>query len=560
MQHLIELIQHASKNLATHPEKRHVYTLLTMGLIVLNTLILILVDTNLALAFFILNLWFISLATAIYFAIRSWLKIKYFHVKATEQWAENYLKTDPEHQTITQFNQGAWPVSDAILALDQALQRQLNTSLQIDTQMRSRAFLDEQTGIGNRIYFDHRIEAYLAQREEGQGGCLYLIHLNELDIVQMEIGEQQVAIILNYLVNLTTKFVDEYHDSVFARRSDCDFTLLIPDIDVENAQNIASCLIRLCDRIPLPKEIDDDHFFHIGIANLTHCDTPYQALAEADMALRAAQLQGPSNWFMYDKDQIDKNFAKGSAQWRSTIDIALSKHAFVLLFQPVMLTDNTINHHNEILARMRNNNGQLVNASIFLPMAQKLGMINRIDQLMVEKTVNLLNYENGAQDICSLNLHIDSLLECSFQNWLLTYLQSHPKVTNRIIIEVSEYPLVTHGKSLVSFFAALHKVGIRLLIDHVGLYVLDTSYIRHYSVDYLKLHVSVVRNIDTRPENQLFVKSLLAACTGTSVLVFGLGVERIGEWVTLQKLGIAGAQGHYFTEPLESLHQISSSY
>ena len=186
-------------------------------------------------------------------------------------------------------------------------------------------------------------------------------------------------------------------------------------------------------------------------------------------------------------------------------------------------------------------------------------MATRVDQLMVEKTVKLLDYDKTGRDICSLNISIESLLQTGFQNWLLAYFQAHCAVARRTIIEVNEYALVTHGHTLVKFFHDLHKVGGRMLVDQVGLYVLDTSYIRHYEVDYLKLHVSVVRNIDSRPENQLFIKSLLGACSGTHVLVFGLGVERIGEWVALQKLGIAGAQGHYFTEPLESIHQISPS-
>ena len=193
-------------------------------------------------------------------------------------------------------------------------------------------------------------------------------------------------------------------------------------------------------------------------------------------------------------------------------------------------------------------------------MAQKFGMATRVDQLMVEKTVKLLDYDKTDQDICSLNLSIDSLLQVGFQNWLLAYMQAHAKVARRIIIEVNEYALVTHGENLVKFFHGLHKVGARILADQVGLYVLDTSYIRHYEVDYLKLHGSVVRNIDSRPESQLFIKSILSACADTHVLVFGLGVERLGEWKTLQKLGVAGAQGHYFTEPLESIHQISPSH
>ena len=560
MRHLINTLRHRSQTISKQPAKRNTFVALFVGQIVLNILLYTFVETQLTVALLIFNLWFLLFATLAYRLGKSWFKERFGQIEQAEYWATNYLQYSPEQQRVDAFNKGDWVVTDAIITMDEMLQRNLDESFQTDKLVRSQAFLDAQTGIGNRIYFDHRIEAYLSDREGHHGGCVYLIQMRELDVVQAELGEIEALELLNYFISLTTKFLEDYQESVFARRSEFDFALLIPNIGLNDAEKIASRLIRLCNRIALPDVVDKEHFFHIGVAGLSESESAYQVLAEADMALRAAQLQGPSNWFMYDKGQIIKDLAKGSVQWRTAIDAALSQHAFVLLFQPVMLVDNSVSHHHEILARMRNSNGQLVSAAVFLPMAQKFGMATRVDQLMVEKTVKLLDYDKTGQDICSLNLSIDSLLQVGFQNWLLAYMQAHAKVARRMIIEVNEYALVTHGTSLVKFFHDLHKVGARMLVDQVGLYVLDTSYIRHYEVDYLKLHGSVVRNIDSRPENQLFIKSLLGACAGTHVLVFGLGVERLGEWKTLQKLGIAGAQGHYFTEPLESIHQISPSH
>lgn len=559
MPHLINLLRHRSQTINKQPAKRNTFVALFVGQVVLNILLLFMLTSNLIFGLVVFNLWFLVLATITYRAGKLSFKQRFSQIELAELWAKNYLRYNPEQQRVNAFDKGDWVVTDAIITMDEMLQRHLDESFQTDKLVRSQAFLDAQTGIGNRIYFDHRIEAYLSDREGHHGGCVYLIQLRELDVVQAELGEVEALELLNYFISLTSKFLEDYQESVFARRSEFDFALLIPNIGINDAEKIASRLIRLCNRIPLPDVVDNDHFFHIGVASLAQSETVYQVLAEADMALRAAQLQGPSNWFMYDKGQIIKDLAKGSVQWRTAIDAALSQHAFVLLFQPVMLADNSETHHHEILARMRNNNGKLVSAAVFLPMAQKFGMATRVDQLMVEKTVKLLDYDRTGQDICSLNLSIDSLLQTGFQNWMLAYLQAHSKVARRIIIEVNEYALVTHGNVLVKFFRDLHKIGARMLVDQVGLYVLDTSYIRHYEVDYLKLHVSVVRNIDSRPENQLFIKSLLGACVGTHVLVFGLGVERVGEWVALQKLGVAGAQGHYFTEPLESIHQISPS-
>ncbi len=527
---------------------------------VMNLLLWVFMPTTTAAVYFSLNLWFLAIVILSYRATRRWIKVRFAQVKKTERWARQYLQTEGEKSQVSQFHHGEWVVTDAILAMAEVLQQAVVQSFKIDKVVRAQTFLDNDTGIGNRLYFDHRIEAFLAEPDNHDGGCIYLIQLKELDEIAHQEGKQEAKELLSYFILLVTKFLEDFPDSVFARRSDCDFAIMIPCIGISEAEKVASRLMRLCNRINLPESVEKDHFFHIGVAAFHQGETCYQVLAEADMALRAAQLQGPGNWFMYDKGTGVKDLAKGSVKWRTSLDMAINQQAFVLLFQPVVMTDGNAIHHHEILARMRNDNGQLASAQVFLPMAQKFGMISRVDKLMVEKTTKLLQYEKGSSDICSLNLHLDSMLDEQFQQWLLAHLQSYPDAACRMIIEISEYQLVHNGMSLKFFFRALHKVGVRLLVDHVGLYVLNTQYIREYEIDYLKLHNSIVKNIDVRPENQLFVKSLQAACSGTHVLIFGLGVERVGEWIALQKLGVAGAQGHYFTEPLESINQITPSH
>lgn len=528
--------------------------------VVMNLLLMVCVQEVTVTAFIGLNVWFIaSLLLGAHYT-RLWIKKRFAEVKNTERWARQHLKSGDLKQNNISFEPGQWVVTDAIMAMEKEMNNAVVQSFKVDKIVRSQAFIDTETGIGNRIYFDHRIEALLADPESHDGGCVYLIQLKELDVIAHTEGKQEALELLSYFIMLVTKYLEDYPNSVFARRSEYDFAVLIPHLTLSDAEKVASRLIRLCNRIALPDCVEQEHFFHIGVACFRQSESVYQVLAEADMALRAAQLQGPSNWFMYDKGTIVKDLAKGSVKWRTALDMAISQQAFVLLFQPVVMTEGNVIHHHEILARMRNDNGQLASAAVFLPMAQKFGMAARVDQLMVEKTIKLLQYEKGNQDICSLNLHMDSMLDTKFQQWLLSYLQQYPSAACRIIIEIGEYQLVHKGASLKYFFRAMHKVGARLLVDHVGLYVLNTQYIREFEVDYLKLHNSIVKNIDVRPENQLFVKSLQAACSGTHVLVFGLGVERVGEWIALQKLGISGAQGHYFTEPLESINQITPSH
>lgn len=512
-----------------------------------------------------LNLWLLVLLLLARYYGRRWLSLSFTGVRRAEQWARCYLKDNGgKCKVVTPFEKGDWVLSDAILSMNRLIEHTLTQAYQTDQSIRAQTFLDNDTGVGNRVYFDHRLEAFLAEQEVGVNGWVFLLQLKEPDNIQDKSNESDLGIevqgLLGYFAVLVSNYLKSYTNAVFARRCEFDFAILIPQISIDEAEKVASRLVRLCDRIPLPDGINAESFFHIGVTSCQNCDNGYQALAEADMALRAAQLQGPNSWFMYERGTITKDLLKGAAKWCTTLETAIERQAFVMLFQPAVLTNNNEIHHHEILARMRDENGRLITAAVFLPMAQKCALVAQVDRLVVEKTVKLLQYEKNAQDICSLNLHIDSLLDAEFQRWLVSFLQRYPNAACRIIIEVSEYALVYQGKSLKPFFHDMHKTGARLLVDQVGLYVLNTRYIRDYEIDYLKLHASIVKNIDQRSENQLFVKSLQGACSGTHVLIFGLGVERVEEWTALQKLAIAGAQGYYFTAPLVSVNQISPSH
>ncbi len=67
----------------------------------------------------------------------------------------------------------------------------------------------------------------------------------------------------------------------------------------------------------------------------------------------------------------------------------------------------------------------------------------------------------------------------------------------------------------------LRGVGCKVMASQAGLTVVSTSYIKSLQVEMIKLHPGVVRSINFRYENQLFVESLTGACAGTQTKFCG---------------------------------------
>jgi RNase E specificity factor CsrD len=442
-------------------------------------------------------------------------------------------------------------INRALTRLLEELQDAQKERGRFDKFIRSNTFLDAETRIGNRLFLNNRLDALSHDQNMLAHGVIYLLEMDDLDLLQQSQGEAVTKDLLNSTVNAISQILQTQANSIFARRSHNQFAIVVPQISLIEADQFASKLLKICLSQPLPEVENRDNFFHLGCAYFTAGDNAVQLIEEADMALRAAQLQGNSNWFMYDKGAIDEEFAKGSVRWRSFLENALVQRRFFPFAQPIIDSDGH-EHHKEIFTRARDNQGVLIRATLFIPMANKCGLMPQVERQIIEQVLLLMAKDPHQQQTYSINLSLDSLVSRAFIQWLKTTLLEYRHLTTRLIFEVSEDIVIQHQEKLRPKLDMIRKMGARLCVDHVGQQVVGTYYIRECHFDLIKLHRSIVRHIHLRPENQLFIRSLIGGLYRTEVQVCAEGIEVFEEWQTLQILGVGAAQGMYFSEPVEA--------
>jgi len=482
-------------------------------------------------------------ASAIY-SMKRVFASKLFLISQLEEWA-NASKFCGEIKVLPHSDDN---LTQTINSLIEQLEVAENDESQFDRKLLGNALLDKETGVGNRDFFNNRLEELL--KEEDIQGAVYFIQFKECELVRTLYGQQQALALIEALISTLNSLLTPLTNYFLARRSEFELAVIVPHIFFLEAEKLAEKLVLSLSKVDVPVGVNKDAFIHIGVSYFSNAENSYQVKSETDMALRSAQLQGPSQWFMFDPGEVEHTTVKGSLNWLNVLKSAIEKNAFVIFFQPVFAIDSEQQLHHEALSKVRDVEGNLINARVFLPMAQKCGLIKDIDLLMFKQVCRLLTYDNEQQDDCSLNLSIESLLSEGFIEKITETLLCYKTISTRLIIEVSEYHLVNHLTELKPVLSALHQLGIKLLVDKVGQYIESVDYIKSCPISYMKLHRSIVLNIHKKPENQIFVQSVKAVCEAHQVAIYALGVESIEEWKTLIMLGIDGGQGHYFTEPV----------
>lgn len=460
-----------------------------------------------------------------------------------EQWAKKVLAFD-KVTSIEEQNS----ITSAINVIYQQLIQNQVQNMATDANMRASVLLDQETGIGNRAFFDNRLHAYL--NEGDAQGVVLLIQFNGCDLVEHLYGLASSKALLMSFISLIEKRLEPYQHSVIARRGDFELAVLLPRVFNHEAEKIASRILRNLQMTVLPVGINRDELVHIGISSISQRSEFFDVMAEADMALRSAQLQGPSQWFIYQAGELKNIKEKGSLQWRTLLNRALAKQSFVLFFQPVVsCIDSEILHH-EIFAKLPTDDETMISASIFIPMANKCGLTRAIDFSILNKICQKLAKESDPKDY-SINLSIDTLLFASFTEDFSQLMSGYLTITKYLIIEISEYQLVQHLNKLIPIFSLLETLNIRIVVDKVGQSIVSADYINYLNLYGLKLHNSIVLNIHQRTENQIFIQSLMRLTAPKQLNVYALGVESKEEWQMLKKLEVSAGQGHLFTASME---------
>ncbi len=217
-------------------------------------------------------------------------------------------------------------------------------------------------------------------------------------------------------------------------------------------------------------------------------------------------------------------------------------HTLVLAYQPIVdaKTHRTIGWE----ALMRPQTKSLSNPLILLERGEELGTLHDIGRT-VRQIAAAEEQSRPKDSLLFINLHPQDLLD----PYLFTSSTPLAHVSNKVVLEVTEQCSLTNIPHLERRLQKLSEMGYRIAIDDLGAGYSHLQQFGRHVPDFVKLDLSLVRDIDTNRANKRKVAAIIASCREREIAVIGEGVESQEEAQTLLCLGCPFLQGYFFGRP-----------
>ena len=226
---------------------------------------------------------------------------------------------------------------------------------------------------------------------------------------------------------------------------------------------------------------------------------------------------------------------------------AIRENRLRLAYQPIIESETGKISHFEALLRVVGDDGSISSAGPLIPVAERVGLIEIIDEKVLEMVVEDLH---RSPDVM-LTFNVSNLSTTS-SKWLRRFKElttDEPEIARRMIVEITETAAHRDMKRTSFFVASVQSQGAQVALDDFGSGYTSFRQLKSLSVDLVKIDGAFVRDIVDNHDNYFFVKTLLDFTKAFKLKAVAEFVENGEIAKILLGLGVEYMQGYYFGKP-----------
>lgn len=424
----------------------------------------------------------------------------------------------------------------------------------MSVEMSFRAAHDTLTGLVNRQEFETRLENALCKARNEGGECsLLYIDLDQFKLVNDACGHSVGDQLLQKVAGLLADTVRA--GDTLARIGGDEFAVILECCSLDQAERVAQ---KICDHMADFRFEHDGRRFRIGTSiGIAPIDARFSTIAAAmqaaDVSCYAAKEAGRNRvhaWF--DTDQSMQARTK-ETQWAARLELALDEERFELFAQRIdTATDTGQELHAEALIRLRDEGGQLIQPSAFLPAAERFHLATRIDRWVLFESIRLMRHlpQDSRLTMLNVNLSGHSIGDREFHRGAIDSLKhAGDNVCQRLCLEITETTAVTNIADAQVFIEQVRALGVRIALDDFGAGASSFGYLKTLPVDMLKIDGQFIRNVNDDALDTATVRCFVDVAQAIGVKTVAEYVDRQEILDRVREIGVDYVQGYLLHEP-----------
>jgi PAS domain S-box-containing protein len=255
--------------------------------------------------------------------------------------------------------------------------------------------------------------------------------------------------------------------------------------------------------------------------------------------------------------RLEEHARRERLQCSELIYAALAENRFVLYGQSIVNLASMQVEQSELLLRMRRapDADELVAPGEFLPSAERFDLIQIVDRWVISRAVELA----AAGHRVDVNLSAKTMCDETQVGWIERAVLGSGAPPQNLIFEITETAAAENLTAARAFAQRLRKLGCAFALDDFGIGHGTFTYLRHLTVDYLKIDIQFVRNLLTDEDDQQVVRAIIGVAKQFEIQTIAEGVEDEATLQQLRRMGVDYAQGHFLgrPRPFPALHTSS---
>jgi len=414
------------------------------------------------------------------------------------------------------------------------------------------AYYDSLTGLPNRtLYLDRLEQAIESARRTGKIIGVVFVDLDSFKAVNDTVGHPGGDELLIQMANRLSGSLRK-HDTV-SRFGGDEYLILLTQIErEEDVQKIADKIMRNFVR---PVTIFDQEFYVTASSGIAVFPTDGEdadtLIKNADLAMYISKENGKNQSTLFSSEKKDELLQK--TKLSNSLYRALERNELELYYQPQVEISSGKIVGCEALLRWHHPDQGMISPAIFIPMAEKTGLIDPIGKWVIQTACrqNKMWQDMGLPHLqMAVNLSVEQFRNKDFVEYISGTLQGTGLESRYLELEITESTIMFETDYIISVLEKLQQLGVNIALDDFGTYYSSLSRLKTIPLDRLKIDMQFVHGISENNKDEAIAKTIIQLARNLSLSVTAEGVETGKQYAFFKQERCDLIQGFFFFKPM----------